>query len=155
MYKGSIKEVPKCIIFAYRSTIRDHDDLFELVPAVGEKVGEANPGLKCAQPDYSFVAYPSGYSDADAEIEVCQAVTSFGRSADGVEFRELPGTKVASVLHKGSYMRLGEAHAFLAKWMAENGYVASGAPRESYIDGVWNKESEDDWLTELQIPVTR
>ena len=28
-------------------------------------------------------------------------------------------------------------------------------PRESYIDGIWNKESKDEWLTELQIPVTK
>ena len=25
--------------------------------------------------------------------------------------------------------------------------------RESYIDGIWNKESEEDWLTEIQLPI--
>ena len=25
--------------------------------------------------------------------------------------------------------------------------------RESYIDGIWNKESVEDWLTEIQLPV--
>ena len=28
-----------------------------------------------------------------------------------------------------------------------------GNIRESYIDGVWNKETENEWLTEIQIPV--
>ena len=28
-------------------------------------------------------------------------------------------------------------------------------PRESYIDGIWNKDSEDDWLTEIQVPILR
>jgi hypothetical protein len=28
-----------------------------------------------------------------------------------------------------------------------------GQPRESYIDGCWNKEDPNDWLTEIQVPV--
>jgi len=27
--------------------------------------------------------------------------------------------------------------------------------RESYIDGIWNKENVDDWLTEIQVPVAK
>ena len=42
---------------------------------------------------------------------------------------------------------------FAMKWVEENGYVVSEAPRESYIDGIWNKESDEEWLTEIQIPV--
>ena len=37
----------------------------------------------------------------------------------------------------------------------ENGYTIAGAPRESYIDGIWNKDSEEEWLTEIQIPAGR
>ena len=25
--------------------------------------------------------------------------------------------------------------------------------RENYIDGIWNKDREEDWLSEIQIPV--
>jgi len=34
-----------------------------------------------------------------------------------------------------------------------NGYEIIGYARESYMDGIWNKESSDDWLTEIQFPV--
>lgn len=34
-----------------------------------------------------------------------------------------------------------------------NGYKISGYPRECYIDGVWNKENPEDWLTEIQLPI--
>ena len=37
----------------------------------------------------------------------------------------------------------------------ENEYTAADNPRESYIDGIWNKESEDEWLTEIQVPIVR
>ena len=40
-----------------------------------------------------------------------------------------------------------------ASFIEENGYEICGNIRESYIDGVWNKESEEEWLTEIQIPV--
>lgn len=39
------------------------------------------------------------------------------------------------------------------KWIEENGYTGADNPRESYIDGVWNKENENEWLTEIQIPI--
>ena len=48
-----------------------------------------------------------------------------------------------------------QAYAYAFKWIEENGYTAAGSPRENYIDGIWNKESEEDWLTELQIPIKK
>ena len=39
------------------------------------------------------------------------------------------------------------------KWIEDNGYLAAASPRESYIDGIWNKQDPEDWLTELQVPV--
>ena len=34
-------------------------------------------------------------------------------------------------------------------------WVTGDRPRESYIDGIWNKDSEEDWLTEIQVPILR
>ena len=36
-----------------------------------------------------------------------------------------------------------------------NGYEAAGGGRSSTIDGPWNKESREDYLTEVQIPVRK
>jgi effector-binding domain-containing protein len=40
-------------------------------------------------------------------------------------------------------------------WIEQNDYEAADDPRESYIDGIWNKESKDEWLTEVQVPISR
>ena len=48
---------------------------------------------------------------------------------------------------KSSYSRL-------LQWIEDQGYKKSGLARESYIDGIWNKDSEEEWLTEIQIPVS-
>ncbi len=60
-----------------------------------------------------------------------------------------------SVLHKGSYEKLPEAYAYAVRWVEENGYQIVDNVRESYIDGVWNKEKAEDWLTEIQVPVEK
>ena len=39
------------------------------------------------------------------------------------------------------------------KYAEANGYKISGLARESYIDGIWNKDSADEWLTEIQLPI--
>ena len=70
-----------------------------------------------------------------------------------VKFREAPETKVLSIYHQGAYENLGEAYAFIFKYAEDNGYKVAGFSRESYIDGIWNKESVDEWLTEIQLPV--
>ena len=72
---------------------------------------------------------------------------------DHIRFKTLPETKVLSIYHKGSYENIGEAYAFLMKYAEQNGYTNAGLARESYIDGIWNKESEEDWLTEIQLPI--
>ena len=58
-----------------------------------------------------------------------------------------------SVYHQGAYDQIGEAYAFIMKYAEENGYECAGLARESYIDGIWNKDSVDEWLTEIQLPI--
>lgn len=45
--------------------------------------------------------------------------------------------------------------AALMQWVEDNHAEIIGEPRESYIDGIWNQDSEEDWLTEVQIPIRR
>ena len=61
--------------------------------------------------------------------------------------------KVLSIFHRGSYDEIGEAYAYIMKYAEENGYKVTGLSRECYIDGIWNKESVEDWLTEIQLPI--
>lgn len=61
--------------------------------------------------------------------------------------------KVLSIFHKGHYAQIGEAYSFIMKYAEENGYKVAGLARESYIDGIWNKESPEEWLTEIQLPI--
>lgn len=35
----------------------------------------------------------------------------------------------------------------------ESGFEVVDLAIESFIDGIWNKENVEDWLTEIQLPI--
>ncbi|MBQ2922567.1 MAG: hypothetical protein IJE60_05690 [Tyzzerella sp.] len=52
-------------------------------------------------------------------------------------------------------LRFHKSYAVVLNYIEENGYEICGNIRESYIDGVWNKDSTEEWLSEIQIPIRR
>ena len=110
------------------------------------------PGLSLAEKE-RFEFLDGEYRETDVKIRHSEAVTSAGKENDQINFRRLPAAKVLSVFHKGSYDSIGEAYAFLMRYAEQNDFHAAGPARECYIDGIWNKESEEEWLTEIQLPV--
>lgn len=153
-YQAIIKKVPECIVYSKQLTVPDYQQYLHIIPEIGAEMAAANPGLACAKPEYCFSVYLDGeFRDTNFRIEFCEAVDRFGTAPEGMTFKKLGAVTVASVMHKGPYTELGKAYAYLMNWIAENGYTPADNPRECHIDGVWNKESEADWLTELQIPV--
>ncbi len=155
-YQAVVKEIPECIVYSKRFIAKSYDDFFHTIPAIGEEVGKVNPTLKCAVPEYCFNIYHDGeYREQDIDVEYCEAVTTMGQETETIKFKKMPPISVVSVMHKGPYKTLGKAYAFIFKWIEDNGYTVTDHPRESYIDGIWNKESEEDWLTEVQVPVTK
>lgn len=154
-YSAIIKEVPGCLVYSVEFVASNYDSYMDIIPTIGQKVTEKYPDLQCVVPEYCFIRYLDGeYKEKDIRVELCEAIDKQKPDFDDVKFKYIDPTKVVSVMHKGPYSRLGEAYAFAMKWVDENGYVVSDAPRESYIDGIWNKENDEDWLTELQIPIS-
>ncbi|MGI5970243.1 MAG: MerR family transcriptional regulator [Oscillospiraceae bacterium] len=155
-YAATIKELPECIVYSKKMTIPNYDAYFQLIPAIGEKVAEKYPDLKCTVPGYCFVVYLDGeYRDKDINVEFCEAVDKMKPDFDGIVFKKIEPVTAVSVMHRGPYSSLSQAYAYAFRWIEENGCAAAGPPRENYIDGIWNKEKEEDWLTEVQVPIER
>ncbi len=153
-YQVVIKELPECIVYSKRMKLDSYKDYFTVLPALGEAVTKANPGIKSASPEYCFIVSHDGeYKEKDIDVEFCEAVDRIGNEIEGVVFKKIESVKAVTVMHKGSYEGLRNAYAFIMKWIEENGYKIIENPRENYIDGIWNKENEEDWLTEIQVPV--
>jgi len=153
-YQAVIKHIPGAIVYTCEARVKSYSDMMTVIPGMGEEVLSLNPGLECANPPYEFCEYPEGeYKDTDILIRHSEAVTRRGIEGGRVTFREIPAAKVISVMHKGPYDTLGEAYAFIMKYAKDNGYTPAGLSRECYIDGIWNKETPEEWLTEIQLPV--
>ena len=55
----------------------------------------------------------------------------------------------------GTYDSLNENIREVLEWIEANGYTITYPPRYSYVDGIWNQENPQKWLTIIQVPVTR
>ena len=148
-----IKEIPEAVVCTMKRRIKSYDALFELMPQMGAQMELSD--CKCAQPAYCFTHYlEPEYKEEDILVEICEAVTEKKQDSGDIVFKVFPKVPMAAyIFHKGSYNTLHNSYSMLLRYIEENGYEICGNIRESYIDGVWNKETENEWLTEIQIPV--
>lgn len=153
MYNPIIKSLPEVIVASMRMIFPSYNSYFELIPQMGDEMRKQ--GAVCAEPAYCFNVYHDGeYKEKDIDAEVCEAVVEFCKNSEMVKYKkisEIP--KAVCVLHKGSYETLGDTYSFILKWIEQNDYKIADSIRESYIDGIWNKENPEDWLTEIQVPI--
>ena len=153
-----IKELPRVLVYSLRTVVESYDSYFDLMPRIGESLPLVNPELRCVDdPPYCFIIYHDGeYKDHDIDIEFCEAVTGpgNGKLPEGIIFKTIERVpQAACVLHKGAYATLSEAYSAVYTWIEDNNFIPADYPRESYIDGIWNKKTSDEWLTEIQVPV--
>lgn len=154
-YTVRMKELPEVTVASRRTVVPSYDSYFEIVPRMGEEM--QRQGAECREPAYCFTIYHDGeYKERDIDVEICEAVKRPCADSATVKYKRIPGAaEAACVLHKGPYSTLRDAYLTLFDWVEKNGYRPADKPRESYIDGIWNKEDELEWLTEVQLPVER
>ena len=147
-----IKTVPAVTVASVQHRIRSYDALFDLMPEMGAEMERL--GCECALPEYCFTQYlEPGYQEENILVEICEAVREKKEGSSLIHFQNLPEVKAACIYHRGSYDSFAETYAVILEYIEENGFEICGNIRECYIDGVWNKEREEDWLSEIQIPI--
>lgn len=158
MEKVVIKELPKILVASLREVIPNYKYLHKLTPEMGQIMGKQ--GAVCAEPFYCFNIYhDKEYKVSDIDVEICEAVKEVPKNVDvdkRVIYKEMDKISAAAcIMHRGPYEKLGESYGRIFKWLEENEYEVSDLMRESFIDGCWNKENPEDWLTEIQVPIKK
>ena len=149
-----VKTIPETTVAYMRLRLESYDGLFDRMPEMGARMEEA--GCICALPEYCFTNYlEPGYKDSDIPVEICESVVEAKKGSGGLQFKTLPEIQAACIFHKGSYGSFSESYETVLRYIEENGYEIAGEIRESYIDGVWNKDDESQWLSEIQEPVRK
>lgn len=152
----TIKSLPAIIVASHRRVITGYDELFDLCPnVIGPEM--ARLGCTCPEPGYCYtIDHNREYRGGTIDLEYCEQVAEKGQDSELIHFKEVPAVPTAACAnHYGGYDALPEALAKLYAYIEENGYRPAGSPRFCQIDGIWNKDSEEEWLTEIQVPVER
>ena len=151
-----IKEIPSYVIYYCDGIISDFSKIPEFVLQAGEECAKVNPNLKCITPDYCYISYLDGeYKEKDIKIRYGQAVEKVGKETDRIKFKMMDAITAVCIYHKGAYDNLRYSYNIILKFIEDNGYEVIDNPRECYIDGCWNKDNEDDYLTEIQFPIKK
>ena len=153
------KMIPAYYVYYKEGILKDYSEASLFIQNSGEECLKLNPNIKCVEPDYCFVNYLDGeYKDKNIKIRYSQAVIKEKepfKENDSIKFMEIPETNCICIYHKGAYDELGSSYAKIMKYIEDNNLDIVDYPRECYIDGIWNKENIEDWLTEIQVPIKK
>lgn len=127
--------------------------------AVGESVAAAyarifthiaRERIQPAGPPFLIAAPPAG-----DRIHVLVGVpTATGLNGSGdLRPGRLTGGRAAVTEHRGPYDRLAMVYEDLRAWVASHGYVATGSPREVYLNDPAGVPGPADYLTEVVWPI--
>ena len=154
MEKFSIQSLPEIIVASHREVIPNYA---AIGPMCYEKIGPEMQrlGCKCTTPDYCFtMEHNKEYTPTDIDIEYCEQVEEMGTDSAIIQFKRLPAIpKVLCMKHVGPYERFYDSFIEAFRYIEEHGYKIAGQHRTCYIDGAWNQEDPEKWLSVIQIPI--
>ena len=154
MKRFSIESLPEMLVASHRATIPDYSALGVLCcTVIGAEMQRL--GCKCPTPGYCFtIEHQKEYTPTDIDIEYCEQVEEIGKDSNIIQFKKLPAVpKALCMKHYGPYDRFHESFTEAFAYMEEQGYRIAGLPRTCYIDGIWNQEDPEQWLSIIQIPI--
>ena len=154
MEKFSIQSLPEIIVASHREIIPNYEALGAIcVNKIAPEMQRL--GCKCPPPGYCFtIEHNKEYKPTDIDIEYCEQVEELGTDSAIIQFKKLPAIpKALCMKHYGPYDRFYESYLELFKYIDEQGYKIVGQHRTCYVDGPWNQEDSEKWLSILQIPI--
>ena len=154
MEKISIQSLPEIIVASHREVIPNYA---AIGPMCVNKIGPEMQrlGCKCPPPGYCFtVEHDREYKPTDVDIEYCEQVEEMGEDSAIIQFKRLAAVpKALCMKHVGPYERFYESFVEAFRYIEEQGYKVVGQHRTCYVDGVWNQEDPEKWLSVIQIPI--
>ena len=154
MEKFSIQSLPEIIVASHREVLPDYAAIGSMcVEIIAPEMQRL--GCKCPPPGYCFtIEHDREYKPTDVDIEYCEQVEEMGEDSAIIQFKRLPAVpKALCMKHVGPYERFYESFTEAFRYIEEHGYKPVGQFRTCYVDGVWNQEDPEKWLSIIQIPI--
>ena len=153
MEKLHFESLPAIIVASHRAVIPSYAELGDLCcEVIGPEM--ARLGCECIEPGYCYTIEHGGYKPQDIDIEYCEQVKEKGTDSAIIKFKEIPAVPMAACMKVfGPYENLRQSQIGLFALLEKEGYKVTGHPRANYIDGIWNQEDANKWLTIIHVPV--
>lgn len=161
----TIKKIEPILVASLRRNFPKNnfdDNLEQMWPAVNSHITKngAKPTFPC------LMLYHSGFWDLPEigitahkdllDVETAEPLTKNIRASNEIKVYELaPVDKMACIIHKGPFSSMHKTFDSLFLWVKENGYTACGPIREIYHKGDWVTDDENEYITEIQLPVIK
>ncbi|QIG40155.1 MerR family transcriptional regulator [Microbacterium sp. 4R-513] len=152
-----LKSIPSVTVFEGRADAPGFgpENASPVVGPLFDRVAGALEAAGIPLRDPAYALYEA-VDDEDGPIVVRAGFPADPGDVDpeGLERVELPPVELAaSLVHHGVMARIGDSWMHLMRWIEESGYSPSGIGREVYL--VSGMLPEEEWVTELQQPVTK
>jgi len=154
VYEVEIKSLPSDKVLALREIIPAYNAEGMLWEKLGKFV--ADKKIPCGTYGYS-IFHDAEYKESSVDVEIAVPVPELGESQNCFVYKELePIPQAATVRFSGPYSGgYDAALEKLAGWIEKNGYEINGLIRGLAIKCYPDVKSEDDLLTEIQVPVKK
>jgi effector-binding domain-containing protein len=157
MNEITIKNVEPIMIASIRRSFhssRFDEELTKMWAEVNEYIDKK--GGKRTIP--CMMLYYTGWSEMDStsnlDVEVVEPITKSLQEGDMVKVYELPAVeKMVCIVHMGPFSTISKTYEALYDWIRQNNYKRSGPLREIYHKGEWVTDNQEEYITELQVPI--
>jgi effector-binding domain-containing protein len=149
-----IKKADPMQVAAVRGIIENYQSIGPLYDELFAEIGK-NQIAPIGPPLALY--YDDEYKEKDVDVEAAVPVAPGNPSTSGrVVVRELEGyDEVASLTRVGPYDDFTPAYQELMEWVQANGYRMIGPNREIYLQGPEADIPPEEYVTEIQFPVTK
>lgn len=147
------KEIPELKVIGKReigtyeeTTNRIKAELLQQIyrPGNREKVSICGPLI--------MLCYDEEFKEKDADIEIAIPISGeISASEPSIEVKNLPGCRVISGIHKGSYYNMDKSYAQIFEYAEEHNLKLLTPSRELYLNDR-EEVPENELLTEIQCP---
>lgn len=154
-YNIIVKKIPAKPVLSLRKIIPSYnhegvlwEEIFRYIRSNHVEVLKQNDNNIAIYHDYD-------HKDTEVDVEVCVLVKNMQNSIEPFQFKQLEGVDtMACMMVRGSYSNLSTAYQAFMYWLDEHPqYEMSGLTRQICHRDHTNEECEEDYLTEIQIPI--
>lgn len=153
-YNVAIKSVPGVQVLSLRRRIPDYyaeGSLWKELSAYAHQ-----NRISISNETFSIYHDPE-YKEIDVDVEICVPVAAAGKSAGDIVFRTTETVPyMAYSFVYGRFENIAGAFLAFANWLQNHTlYKMTGQSRQIVHRGPWNEKNENNYLTEIQIPLMK